>query len=103
MNPCKGLGGHMFFVTFKLKGKQEKHLEIVQSLQSIVRKVKKVEGCIDAQIYRDINNENTFFFVEEWSKQRNLDDHMKSSLYAALLGTNGLLVKSPEIRFLVED
>jgi quinol monooxygenase YgiN len=93
----------MFFVAFKLKGKPEKRLEIVQSLQSIAHKVKQVEGCMDTCVYQDIKNENTFFFVEEWRKQRNLDDHMKSSLYAALLGTNGLLFNSPEIRFLVED
>jgi quinol monooxygenase YgiN len=30
--------------------------------------VKKVEGCMDAQIYQHINDENNLFFVEEWEK-----------------------------------
>jgi quinol monooxygenase YgiN len=93
----------MFMVTFKFHGKQSKHIEIVQSLQSIAHKVKKVEGCMDAQIYQHINDENNLFFVEEWEKQRNLDDHMKSSLFAALLGIKGLLVKEPEMKFMAEN
>jgi quinol monooxygenase YgiN len=93
----------MFVVTFKLQGKPETLIEISQSLQCIVDKVQKLEGCIDARIYRDINDETIFLLIEEWQKQRNLDDHMKSSLYAALLGIKGLLVKSPEIRFMVEN
>jgi quinol monooxygenase YgiN len=93
----------MFVVTFKLQGKPETLIEISQSLQGIVDKVQKLEGCIDARIYRDINDETIFLLIEEWQKQRNLDDHMKSSLYAALLGIKGLLVKSPEIRFMVEN
>jgi quinol monooxygenase YgiN len=44
-----------------------------------------------------------FFLVEEWQKQRQLADHMKSSLFAALLGIKGLLVKEPEIKFMNED
>jgi hypothetical protein len=32
-----------------------------------------------------------------------LDDHMKSSLFAALLGFKGLLTKEPEIKFMNED
>ena len=46
----------------------------------------------------------TFFFLgEEWHKQRQLDDHMKSSLFAALLGFKGLLAKEPEIKFMNVD
>jgi quinol monooxygenase YgiN len=58
---------------------------------------------MDAQVYQHINDENNLFFVEEWEKQRNLDDHMKSSLFAALLGIKGRLVKPPEIKFMVEN
>jgi len=36
-------------------------------------------------------------------KQLQLDDHMKSSLFGVLLGTKGLLIKDPEIKFMNED
>ena len=93
----------MFVVTFKLHGKPEHFLEISQSLEGIAEKVKKLEGCVDTRIYQDTSDESIFYFVEEWQKQRQLDDHMKSSLFAALLGIKGLLVKEPEIKFMSEE
>ena len=93
----------MFVVTFKLHGKPENLLEISQSLEGIAEKVKKLEGCVDTRIYQDTSDERIFYFVEEWQKQRQLDDHMKSSLFGALLGIKGLLVKEPEIKFMNES
>jgi quinol monooxygenase YgiN len=93
----------MFAVTFKLLGKPEKLLEINQSLEEISQKVKKLEGCIDTRVYQDTSDKSIFYFVEEWQKQGQLDDHMKSSLFAALLGIKGLLVKEPEIKFMAEN
>ncbi len=93
----------MVGVTFKLHGKTEKLLEIRQSLKGIAEKVKKLEGCMDTKVYQDTDNENIFLLVEEWQKQRQLDDHMKSSLFAALLGSKGLLTKDPEIKFMNVD
>ncbi len=93
----------MVVVTFKLKGKPETRLEISQSLQGIADKVKKLEGCVDTRIYQDTDDENIFFMIEEWQQQRHLDDHMKTSLFRALLGIKGLLVKEPEIKFMAEN
>ncbi len=93
----------MFIVTFELHCKPEKVSEIKQSLEGIAEKVKKLEGCKNTKIYQDVNDANIFFLVEEWHKQRQLDDHMKTSLFAALLGIEGLLVKEPEIKFLDEN
>ena len=56
-----------------------------------------------SKVYQDVDDENIFFLVEEWQKQRLLDDHMKSSLFGALLGIKGLLIKEPEIKFMNED
>ena len=92
----------MAIVTFKLHGKPEKLIEINQSLQGIAAKVKKLDGCKNTKIYQDVEDKSIFFLVEEWQKQRQLDDHMKSSLFAALLGIKGLLIKEPEIKFMNE-
>ena len=90
----------MVVVTFKLHGKPGKLVEINQSLKGLATKVKKLDGCKDSKVYQDLEDESIFFLVEEWEKQRQLDDHMKTSLFAALLGINGLLLKDPEIRFM---
>ena len=93
----------MIVVTFKLYGKPGNQVEINQSLKGIAAKVKKLDGCKDTKVYQDVDDENIFFLVEEWQKQRLLDDHMKSSLFGALLGIKGLLTKGPEIKFINED
>ena len=92
----------MAVVTFKLHGKPGNLVEINQSLKGIAAKVKNLEGCKDIKVYQDVDDESIFFLVEEWDKQRQLDDHMKTSLFAALLGINGLLLKEPEIMFMNE-
>ena len=93
----------MIVVTFKLYGKPGNQVEINQSLKGIAAKVKKLDGCKDTKVYQDVDDENIFFLVEEWQKQRLLDDHMKSSLFGALLGIKGLLIKEPEIKFMNKD
>jgi len=93
----------MVIVTFKLYGKPESRLEIRQSLNGIAGKVKKLDGCNDTEIYQDIDDKDTFFMVEKWDKQRQLDDHMKTSLFSALLGIRVLLTKKPKIMFMKED
>jgi quinol monooxygenase YgiN len=93
----------MFFVTLKLHGKPENVIEITQTLNAIANKLKKVEGCADVQVYKVLNDENILFFAEEWEKQVNLEKHMKSDLFAALLGTKGLLVKPAEVRLMAES
>jgi quinol monooxygenase YgiN len=93
----------MFFVTLKLHCKPENAIELALSLQGIANKTKMVEGCVDVHLYKVLNDENIFFFAEEWKKQRNLEEHMKSDLFAALLGTKGLLVKPAEVRLMAES
>jgi quinol monooxygenase YgiN len=93
----------MVIVTFKLHSRPEARIEITQSLEAIADRVRKVKGLIDVQVYRDINNANVFLLVEEWQNQLDLDDHMNSSLFAALLGSKGLLVETPAIKFMTAD
>ena len=93
----------MFTVTFRFQSKPKHNVEILQTLQGVADKVKKIEGCTSVVVYKDIQDENIFFLVEEWQKQRSMEEHVKSDLFAALIGTKGLLAKSPEIKFMVES
>ena len=93
----------MFFVTFRLQGKHETRVEIFQTLRGFARKVKSLEGCTAVHVYNDAEDKNTFFLIEEWQDRRDLEKHAESDLFAALRGSKGLMVKSPEIRFMTED
>lgn len=93
----------MFIVTFRFQSKPKHSVEIIQTLQGVADKVKKLEGCTSVRVYKDIQEDNIFFLVEEWQKQRSMEEHVKSDLFAVLSGTAGLLFKSPEIKFMVES
>ncbi len=93
----------MFIVTFRFQSIPKHSVEVIQTLQGVTDKVKKIEGCINVHVYKDTHDENIFFLVEEWQKQRSMEEHAKSDLFAALVGTKGLLVKPPDIKFMVES
>lgn len=93
----------MYTLTFKVHGKPDRATEIRQSLEGIAEKVKKVEGCLDANVYSKISAEHIFLLSQEWQKRRALEDHLNSGLFAALLGISSLLEKPPEIRRYIDD
>ena len=67
----------MVVVTFKLYGKPGNQLEIIQSLQGISDKVKKLDGCKENKVYQNMDDDNIYFMVEEWQQQRHLDNHFQ--------------------------
>lgn len=92
----------MVVVTFRLEGAPKTLKEVFQSLKEISEKVRKLDGCLGVNVYKDPDNETIFFLVEEWQSKRHLDDHMKSDLFSALVGIKGLLIKEPEVKFMNE-
>ena len=95
------MGNIMVTITFKFCGKPANLVEIKQSLQGIKDKVIKIDGCLAAQIYQNIDDKREFLFTQEWEKQKVLDDHKQTKLFAALLGTEGLMEKEVKIGYMV--
>jgi len=93
----------LIIAAIKMKGRSEKRKEISQTIQSLAGQVLGKKGCLDANSYQDINDENIFYLVEEWQTQQDLDDYLQSKLFAVLLGIKTILVESPEIKFMVES
>ena len=60
----------MFIVTFRFQSRPKHSVEIIQTLQGIADKVKKIEGCTSVRVYKDIQEENIFPLVEEWQFNR---------------------------------
>jgi quinol monooxygenase YgiN len=52
---------------------------------------------MSCNFYQDVENENIFSVIEAWKTQEELDSHLKSDMFSALIGTKSLLVESPEI------
>jgi quinol monooxygenase YgiN len=92
----------MFIIAFKFCAKPAKLSEITQSLKGIKDKVIGIDGCLDAQIYQNIDEKKIFFFVEEWENKKCLEEHKKTKLFAALRGLGTLMVDVLEITHIVE-
>jgi len=61
-----------------------------------------LDGCKDSKVYQDAEDKSIFFRVEESHNQRQLDDHIKTNMFRALLGIDELLINKPEIMFMNE-
>lgn len=83
--------------TVKLKGREDKRLEIMQTLQGITDQVRQCRGCVGVNCYQDLNDPNVFYTMQEWRSRQDLNDHLNSKLFAALLGIQSILAEPPQI------
>jgi quinol monooxygenase YgiN len=80
-----------------MRVRPEKRKELSQTLLSIVEQVRKEHGCLHAGFYQDGENETDFLVVEEWETRKDSDDHLRSDLFAVLLGAGSLMRRPPDI------
>jgi quinol monooxygenase YgiN len=50
----------MILAFIKMNVRPEKHKELLQTFQSIVAQMRKENGCVDSNFYRNAENENDF-------------------------------------------
>jgi len=93
----------MIIAAIKMKGRQEKRLEIIQSLNGFTSKILEHKGCKYANCYQDINDQDIFYHVQEWQSQEEFDAHRDSKLFAALLGLQSILAAEPQIDFMYRN
>jgi quinol monooxygenase YgiN len=90
----------MIVAAVKMKGREEKRREILQTIRDITDQVRKSEGCLGADCYQDISDKNVFYHVQQWQSRKHLDNHMHSKLFSALLGIKSILAEPPQIEHL---
>ena len=87
----------MIEATINMEAVPEKRVELVQTLRSMTEEIRKEKGCMSCYFYQAVENENIFSLIESWKTQEELDIHLNSDMFSALIGTENLLVKTPEI------
>jgi quinol monooxygenase YgiN len=76
----------------------EKHLEMKQTLLSMIEPTAKEAGCLSCGVFCDIEDKNRFCLLEEWKTRKDMDHHIASHRFGVLLGTKALLREPLEIR-----
>ncbi len=51
----------------------------------LVEKTRLEDGCISYELYKDINDENTLFIIEEWESQEHLEAHKKTEHFTKIV------------------
>ena len=88
----------MILVRITMNVIPEKHLELTQTLLSMIESTGKEPGCLSYAVFCDIEDKNRFSLLEEWETREHLDHHIRSHRFGVLLGTKTLLCEPPEIQ-----
>jgi len=87
----------MIIVRITINVLPEKHKEIMQTLVSMIEPAGKEKGCLSYDVFCDLEDNHVFSLIEEWETRDDLDRHLGSERFGALLGTKSLLAKLLEI------
>jgi quinol monooxygenase YgiN len=68
-----------------------KHLEVMQTLVSMIEPTGKESGCLSYSVLRDVEDESLYTVLEAWESRENLDHHIRSYRFGVVLGIKTLL------------
>ena len=88
----------MIIVRITMNVLPEKHLEVMQTLLSMIEPTGKEAGCLSYAVFCDIEDKSLFSLLEEWETREDLDHHIMSQRFGVLLGTKTLLCEPPKIQ-----
>ena len=88
----------MVIVFIKMRSLPEKCLELKQTLKGLVVSARNEKGCLNYDLFQDVENENSFCLVEQWESRKDLDGHLQSNTFAVIKGTRSLLSIEADIR-----
>ena len=89
----------MIIVRVDMNALPEKRKELLQTIEALSGSIRKQRGCSSHHVYQDMEDENVLCLLQEWENQDDLEDHLRSDRFAALLGAMALLSKRPNIKF----
>ena len=78
--------------------KENKLDEFIESLLSMLDDFRNEEGCLDFNLYRDLEKENTYGVIADWKSQLDMDKHFKRNNYSVLIGAAKVLGEDLEMK-----
>ena len=83
----------------ELRAKADKSLELHQALQALLPAIREERGCLDCQVYREVEDEDVFCLILRWDVLSNLEHAMHSGSGGIFMGIVDLLTETARIRF----
>jgi quinol monooxygenase YgiN len=92
------MGEHEVVVaSTSMRAKPEKVDELIHTMTLIAARVRLVSGCITCRFSQSLEHPDTFWWVEEWDTQADLERYRASREAMALTGASFLLRESPAV------
>ena len=89
----------MILTSIRMGISPQKRDEVLRILRSIIARDRVLPGCLTSRLYEDLQEENIIMFEEMWSKEEELDAHLRSEEYRKLLLVLEMALQRPEVRF----
>ena len=67
----------MFSYQVRIEIKEDKNDEFVEFLSSFRERLRKEEGCMSLNLYRDIEDSNNYGVISEWKTRDDMEKHFK--------------------------
>ena len=89
----------MILATLKMIVRPERRSDLLETMRGMLEPARVERGCLNYRFYEDVEDRNTFFLVEEWETQKDLESHIRTENQQRLLTLMDLLSEQPELRF----
>ena len=89
----------MILAIIEMNARPAKQKELLQTLHAIIEQIRNEKGCTKCSACQDIENENIFSLIEEWTTRQDLNNHLRSDIFTVLLGAKNLLSEPHEMSF----
>ena len=87
----------MIVSSTKISVPPENLKEFLQTLHSLIGRIRHERGCVSYNLYQDVESEEAFILNGEWETKADLDNHLRSDRFGVLMGALNLLSDTPEI------
>lgn len=82
-----------------LRSLPEKQEAVASELLALIEPSRKDEGCLNYDLHRSTEDPTLFMFHENWTRKKDLDDHLaKPDLQAVLNRVVPMLAEPPKIQ-----
>ncbi|MBE0428061.1 MAG: antibiotic biosynthesis monooxygenase [Nitrospirae bacterium] len=86
-------------VTLRMIVQPERRSDLLETMRGMLEPTRVERGCLSYRFYEDVEDRNTFFLLEEWNTQKDLESHIRTDNQRRLLALMDLLSEPPELRF----
>lgn len=86
-------------VTIRITIPAKKRKEALIILGSLIEQTRLEDGCISCRLYRDVQEDRALMLEQIWASEKDLEGHLRSDKFLAVLLAIEMATEYPEVRF----